>query len=236
MDTTRAWAFSPRAPAAVICAAYRALAQEYHPDRNNAANATLKFQELQRAYDVLSDPAKRAEYDTLGAPQAEQPPRAAKKEAPAPAYEPIRCAKCNAVSATPRYRVFYSVVGYLVGATRTPTQGAYCTGCEAALGLRCTGATLLFDWWSLPGFFWSLDAIAKNVFWTRGRVFGYQSGNALADHFKVGVICARMLECGTYVVRPDQGRDDFRSLIRCVYRFSGCVLTVISSGSPAASR
>jgi hypothetical protein len=180
----------PSAPAAVIRAAYRALAQEYHPDRNKAANATLKFQELQQAYDVLSDPAKRAEYDTSGAPRAEAPTRGGQSEAastPAPpAYEPIRCARCNAVSATPRYRVFYSVIGYLVGATRTPTQGAYCTRCEATLGLRCTGTTLLFGWWSVHGFFWSLDAIAKNVFWARGyleqtaRLLAHQTGYFLA--------------------------------------------------------
>lgn len=40
--------------------AYRKLASQYHPDRGGD---TAKFQEIQAAYDTLSDPNKRAEYD-----------------------------------------------------------------------------------------------------------------------------------------------------------------------------
>ncbi|MHD0644892.1 DnaJ domain-containing protein [Pseudomonas aeruginosa] len=49
----------------VIRAAYKALAQKWHPDRNpdNKARATRNFQIISRAYEVLSDPAARAEYD-----------------------------------------------------------------------------------------------------------------------------------------------------------------------------
>lgn len=49
----------------VIKAAYRALAKQYHPDGEGAGNpeATAKFIELQNAYEVLGNPATRAEYD-----------------------------------------------------------------------------------------------------------------------------------------------------------------------------
>jgi curved DNA-binding protein len=40
--------------------AYRRLAREHHPDRGGD---TARFQELQQAYDTLSDPQRRAEYD-----------------------------------------------------------------------------------------------------------------------------------------------------------------------------
>lgn len=40
--------------------AYRKLASQHHPDKGGN---TVKFQELQTAYDTLSDPAKRVEYD-----------------------------------------------------------------------------------------------------------------------------------------------------------------------------
>lgn len=40
--------------------AYRKLAAQHHPDRGGD---TKKFQEIQAAYDVLSDPQKKSEYD-----------------------------------------------------------------------------------------------------------------------------------------------------------------------------
>ncbi len=43
--------------------AYRSLAMRHHPDRNPHASAEIRFNAIKRAYEVLSDPAKRAEYD-----------------------------------------------------------------------------------------------------------------------------------------------------------------------------
>ncbi len=47
--------------------AYRKLAVKYHPDRNpDNKEAEEKFKEAAEAYDVLSDPQKRAKYDQYG--------------------------------------------------------------------------------------------------------------------------------------------------------------------------
>lgn len=50
----------------VIKAAYRALAQRYHPDKwaGSKDEATKKMAEINEAFDVLSDPAKRKAYDS----------------------------------------------------------------------------------------------------------------------------------------------------------------------------
>ena len=47
--------------------AYRKMAKQYHPDLNPGnAEAEAKFKECNEAYEVLSDPDKKAKYDRFG--------------------------------------------------------------------------------------------------------------------------------------------------------------------------
>jgi hypothetical protein len=54
---------SPSAHMADIKRAYRRLAIQYHPDKNPDPSAEALFKEINEAYDVLSDPAKKSNYD-----------------------------------------------------------------------------------------------------------------------------------------------------------------------------
>ncbi|RXJ60239.1 DnaJ C-terminal domain-containing protein [Candidatus Marinarcus aquaticus] len=46
--------------------AYRKLARKYHPDVNKEKDAEDKFKEINAAYEVLSDPEKKQQYDQFG--------------------------------------------------------------------------------------------------------------------------------------------------------------------------
>ena len=98
----------PTADVEVIRAAYRSLARRYHPDQNPSPSAEATTKRLNEAWEVLSDPERRAEYDRTFAagstsrptwpprPQNQptqetpppRPPRQPKEQARPPKQEP----------------------------------------------------------------------------------------------------------------------------------------------------
>jgi len=82
----------PTAEIAVIEAAYKALAKRYHPDvsQDNPEEAHRRMQEINEAYEILSDKTKRKEYDDLkgsGTQEAEDFFRG--EEDVEPEYDPL---------------------------------------------------------------------------------------------------------------------------------------------------
>jgi curved DNA-binding protein len=57
---------SENASADEIKKAYRKLARKYHPDINKSPEAEEKFKEINAAYEILSDPEKKRQYDQVG--------------------------------------------------------------------------------------------------------------------------------------------------------------------------
>lgn len=87
-----------------IKAAWRSAAKSSHPDQNrNDPDATRKFAEIGRAYEVLKDPAKRSRYDSRvekevnrKREQTIQQQREAARQAAREAAEKAQAAKANA--------------------------------------------------------------------------------------------------------------------------------------------
>lgn len=167
----------PNASQSEIKTAYRSRAMDLHPDRNVNRDTTSEFQELQLAYEVLSNEKLRQQYD---ADSSIPPSPSSDEHGVYKPFEPIFCSKCNAISAQPRYKVFYTVYGYFVGTTKTPHLGVLCSKCEIKEGLKASAITLVAGWWSITGLFWTIQTLFQNLVGgsfndQNARLQGYQA-------------------------------------------------------------
>lgn len=64
-DYYRVLGIEPGADQHAIKSAYRRLARQNHPDVAKVENAAKRFLLIQKAFEVLSDPKKRQQYDRL---------------------------------------------------------------------------------------------------------------------------------------------------------------------------
>ena len=62
----------PTATAEEIKTAYKAMVKRYHPDHNESKNAASQFRAVKKAYDILKDEDKKAEYDANILPRAKK--------------------------------------------------------------------------------------------------------------------------------------------------------------------
>ncbi len=80
----------PLAEPEVIEAAYKKLAQKYHPDVNRATTAAAKMKKINEAHEILSDFPRRREYDAKrlqGRGPSEKPREKAESVKQAPALK-----------------------------------------------------------------------------------------------------------------------------------------------------
>jgi hypothetical protein len=149
---------SQEASAEEVKRAYRRLAKELHPDRHPDDHAaTSKFQAVNEAHAVLSDPEARARYDA--ARIAPEMPNARRQ-----GIDPIKCSSCGAVSAQPRYVIFWCVISLIFVTSRRTMQGVFCPLCAQKRAVQASAITWLLGWWGFPwGPIWTIGALCTNL-------------------------------------------------------------------------
>jgi hypothetical protein len=135
--------------------AYRAKAQELHPDRNPASDATRKFQFLSEAFQTLSDAESRTRYDAASFSTPDR--RSATGH-----IDPVVCSECGKVSTQPRYVIYYQVISFFLIVRRYP-RGVFCSECGTDHAYKASSITAIFGWWGPLSFIWVIHALVRNM-------------------------------------------------------------------------
>jgi len=165
----------PRNATAVqIKQAYRNLVKACHPDVNSSAKAAEWTRELNEPYDVLSNAQKKMVYDmdlkleeskqrdTASQARTSSQPRTEAKSAPR-AEPNFCCENCKRVDATLRMSATWRVYSFINYSRKSPTVKILCSKCRVKESLAANVVTAIVGWWSIWGFFWTLEALFKNA-------------------------------------------------------------------------
>jgi hypothetical protein len=170
------------ATAAEIKKAYRKKAKELHPDKNPLQDTTRSFQLVQEAFNVLKDPKLRRQYDSLDPTgpfnetrhksnhspfsdtQSKQQDYTYQSHSP-PTDGPIKCSRCGALSAQPRFVIFLAVQSFISYSEKRNVEGTFCSKCASIVSLKASLTTWLCGWWGhFPlGIIWSFQSLVTNL-------------------------------------------------------------------------
>ncbi len=155
--------------------AYRNLVKACHPDVNSSAKAAEWTRELNEAYDVLSNTQKKVIYDmdlklqeskqsdTNAQQRTASQPRTEAKSTPR-AEPNFCCENCKRVDSTLRMSVTWRVYSFINYSRKSPTVKILCSKCRIKESLAANVVTVIVGWWSIWGFFWTIEALFKNAF------------------------------------------------------------------------
>ena len=151
-----------------IKAAYRRLAKEYHPDVNRSPEASARMSEINHAYEVLSDPAKRSAYDTsqrVSSSLEDEIKDAETAHASAVAFaQRASCQGCGRFDHTLRITVFPYVFSILIMSFKRGEAGIFCESCRSSKSIKWGAISLLFGPWGVPwGIIWTVQSLIANL-------------------------------------------------------------------------
>lgn len=196
----------------VIRAAYKGLTQKWHPDRNPSEErerCTRIMAVLNRAYEVLSDPDKRAEHDRWIEEQENPASQSDGTSARGPAKKPttsLREADLNGVTVRltnlpldAREELFFAVNrtrdGYASAVTELPWRLTLAI-LLAAGGVVLIGLAANSERWSSDGHWWALAIAFGLLYWGTGSAL---VAKAMLDDR----LAHRVLLTPTHIVETD---------------------------------
>lgn len=204
----------PSAAASEIKTSYRRLAKLHHPD-SNSSQSDAEIKRVNEAYAVLGDPSRRAAYDSASI--SSESANATQQER----IEPLRCSRCNKITAQARYLIFWRVYSLILATVRTPVQGLFCASCAKAEALRSTTITAFFGWWGFPwGPIWTLgcgfrDALGGAQEKARNEAFAWYNVVAFIQAKQIAIaygLAERLLGAENKTIRT--AASDFTALCR----------------------
>lgn len=145
--------------------AYRSKAFDLHPDRHVGASAaeiealTEKMSAVSEAYEVLSDPSLRSEYDRRLRTGFSSNPHSAAPHARTPGLE--ECMFCGWGPA--EIITLRQGVGMIITRRKGVVQGNACKLCAKSMFRHVQNATLMKGWWGLIAFFANIGYVLHNL-------------------------------------------------------------------------
>lgn len=150
-----------------ISAAYRRLAQQFHPDQHHEASPperarwTEAMATINEAYNTLKDSARKAAYDRDQVEPTEPDSRPSARQAPH--QRPPRSDECMLCGHMPAHAMsFQHQRAFIFRANIYGTSGTFCRDCGQGLGRSHQNRTLWTGWWGLLSFFRNFWVVWKN--------------------------------------------------------------------------